>query len=246
MAIRLISPLNSFIKFGESSLITSCNYRDIDLCLPVYEEDDVHFQFVAETDTVEEADALCDLTNELVEVGLAGGCDEGFAVVFTEKPDRYRISDFQILYNWSHGLPSFSTYFEVGKCFVIKVDVNGFERCSNCLQRIGNDCHTSVIEYGNDDNAFGFVYCSSGSIGETDSETCDPTFVSFTNQSLLTIPYTAGMVAKYGLVPTIKSWLYDVNGELVNMSVRQAFDGYPPTEIRIDLGGNSSGILKIS
>jgi hypothetical protein len=244
MAIRIISPINSFIRFGESNAITSCNFVDINLCLPVYEEDDIAFQFVAETDTVEEADALCDLTNSLVEVGLSGSCADEMTP-FVAKPERFRISDFQVLYNWSHGLPGFADLFGVGDCFVIKVSVGETEGCSNCLQRIGSDCHTSVLEYGNDDNAFGFNYCNSGAV-DADQAVCDPTFVTFTNALTLTIPYTAAMVAKYGTVPTLKSWLYDINGELVNMSVRQAFDGYPPTEIRIDLGGLASGILKIS
>lgn len=244
MAIRIISPTNSFVRFGEGNNTTSCNFADINLCLPVYEEDDVAFQFVAETDTVEEADALCDLTNSLVSVGLAESCSDEM-IPFAQKPERFRISDFQVLYNWSHGLPGFADLFGIGDCFVIKVSVGETEGCSNCLQRIGSDCHTSVIEYGNDDNAFGFNYCNSGSV-DADQAVCDPTFVTFTNALTLTIPYTAAMVAKYGTVPTLKVWIYDTNGELVNMSVRQAFDTYPPTEIRVDLGGLASGILKIN
>lgn len=246
MAYRIISPTNSFIQFGGTNTITSCEYADISLCLPVYEEDDVHFQFVVEADSIEEADELCDLTNSLVDVGLANDCAGALIKTFTEKPDRYRISDFQVLYNWSHGFPGFGDVVVVGGCFVIKVAVAETGACSNCFQRIGNDCHTSVLEYGNDENFAGFNYCNSAAVDSGGSTDCDPTFISFTNQSTLTIPYTASMVAKYGLVPTLKIWIYDTNGELVNMSVRQAFDAYPPTEIRVDNGGPATGILKIS
>lgn len=247
MALRIISPTNSFIQFGGNNTATSCNFRDISLCLPVYLEDDVYFQFVVQADTIEEADDLCDLTNSLVDVGIAPNCASGFSKLFTQKPDRYRLSDFQVLYNWSHGLPAFDSVVGIGDCFIIKVDVDGQVGCSNCLQRIGSDCHTSVIEYGNDENAFGFFYCASGSVSESgDVVDCDPTFITFTDQSLLVIPYTASMSDKYGDVPTLKIWIYDTNGELVNMSVRQAFDGYPPTEIRIDMGGPATGVLKIS
>src|SRR5690348_4215015 len=101
MAYRIISPANSFIRFGESSVTQSCNYANLTLCLPVYLEDDVWFQFVVEADSEEEADALCDLENSLVVVGI-GDC-ESMAKVFTQKPDRYRISANQVLYNWQHG-----------------------------------------------------------------------------------------------------------------------------------------------
>ena len=246
MAYRIISPANSFIQFGGSSVTTSCNYADIMQCLPVYLQDDVYFQFVVAADSEEEADALCDLTNSLVVVGLAENCEGSLIKTFTEKPDRFRISPSQVLFNWSHGLPGFADVINVGNCFVIKVSIDeSTDACSNCLQRIASDCHTSVLEYGNDDNFAGFNYCNSGVVDE-DAQDCDPTFISFTDQATLTIPYTAAMVVKYGNVPTIKVWIYDTNGELVNMSVRQAFDTYPPTELRFDFGGNSSGIIKIN
>lgn len=247
MALEIISPTNSFVQFDTSETIESCDYRDIELCLPVYEDDDVSFQFVIETDTVEEADALCSLTNEGFEIGIVSSCADGLLLPFTENPERFRISDFQVLYNWANGLPGFSTVIGVGDCFHIKVIIQEQSFCSNCFQRISDPCHTSVIEYGNDDNAFGFNYCNSAAVGTSGDVTdCDPTFVSFTNQSTLTVPYTASMVAKYGNVPTIKVWIYDVNGELVNMSVRQALDTYPPTQILIDFGGPATGVLKIN
>jgi len=247
MALRIISPANSFVQFTESNVTTSCEYADITQCLPVYEDDDVNFQFVVEADTTEEADDLCDLTNSLVSVGLAKDCASAVELHFSEKPERFRISDFQVLYNWSHGLPGATSHFPVGFCFVIKIDVDGLSGCSNCFNRIANDCHTSVIEYGNDDNAFGFNYCNSGSVeGGESSADCDPTFIQFTNQSTLVIPYTASLIAKYGVLPSVKVWIYDTNGELVNMTIRQAFDTYPPTEIRLDFGGLATGVIRIS
>lgn len=247
MALEVINNTNSFVQFDSTEVIESCEYQDIDLCLPVYEDDDVSFQFVIEADTIEEADALCSLTNEGFSIGLVKQCADGLLITFSETPERFRISDFQVLYNWPNGLTGFSTVIDVGECFMIKVIIGEQSFCSNCFQRIFQPCHTSVIEYGNDDNAFGFNYCNSNSTDSGgDTVDCDPTFIAFTNQSTLTIPYTASMVAKYGNLPTIKAWLYDINGELVNMSVRQALDTYPPTQILIDLGGSASGVLKIS
>lgn len=248
MAYRIISPANSFVQLNNGNDIAgNCNYRDQTFCLPVYLEDDIAFQFVIESDTVEEADALCDLTNALISVGIASNCAGPLIMTFTEKPDRFRLSDFQVLFNWSHGLPGIFESVNVGDCFVIRIEGEGdiFSACSNCLQRIASDCHTSVIEYSNDDNFAGFNYCNSGAV-ESNTGDCDPTFVSFTNASTLTIPYTASMQAKYGDVPTMKVWIYDGSGELVNMSVSQKLDTYPPTELRFDFGGPASGIIKIS
>lgn len=248
MAYRIISPANSFVFFNNGNDSSgNCNYRDIPFCLPVYLEDDVAFQFVIESDTVEEADDLCDLSNTLITVGIVSSCEGNFIKEFTEKPDRFRLSDFQVLYNWSHGLPGIFGVVHTGDCFFIKVEgaTEIFNGCSNCLQRIASDCHTSVIEYSNDENFAGFNYCNSGAV-ESNAGDCDPTFVSFTNASTLTIPYTASMVAKYGQIPTLKTWIYDGAGDLVNMSVSQKLDTYPPTQLMWDFGGPASGVIKIS
>lgn len=248
MSIRLRSPRFSFVQFGESNLVTSCNFADIDLCLPVFDENDVNFQFYVDTDTIAEADDLTDLQNDLIEVGIADDCASGMLINYKTisglKPVRFRISDRVLLYNWSHGLPNFDTVISVRDCFVIKVIVDGNEYCSNCFQRIRQDCHTSVIEYGNDDNAFDFNYCNSGGVDPAVLP-CDPTFISFTNQSTLVIPYTALLLAQYGNAPTVQVWIYDTTGELVNMGIRAAFDSYPPNELSFSFGGTASGIIKI-
>lgn len=250
MAINITAPRFSFVQFSESDNVQSCNFRDIHLCLPVYDADDVAFQFVLVADTEEEADALCGLTNDKIEIGIVEDCaDEyliNFKVDFGLIPERYRISPKQILYNWSHGLPSFATVISAGECFKIKIRVDDtYEFCSNCFQRISDPCHTSVLEYGNEENAFGFNYCAGEAVDE-DNETCDPTIVQFTNKATLTIPYTASLSAKYGNTPSVQVWIYDENNELVDMGIRVAFDTYPPTELRFDFGGPASGIIKIS
>lgn len=250
MAITLTAPRFSFVQFSESSAVQSCNFSDISLCLPVYESDDVHFQFIALTDTEEEADDLCDLTNDLIEIGIVQNCGDAFLLNFkTEfdlKPNRFRIAPKQVLYNWTEGLPSFDSVIPIGGCFMIKIVINDlYSFCSVCFQRIGDSCHTSVLEYGNDENAFGFNYCNSAEEDIDGAEDCNPTIIQFTNDETLTIPYTAGLQAKYGNMPSVQVWIYDENSELVNMGIRVAFDAYPPTELRIDLGGSASGIVKI-
>lgn len=246
MAITLSAPQFSFVQFSESNAVTSCNYRDINLCLPVYESTDVSFQFIAVTDTEEEADGLCDLANDKVKIGIVEDCSDGFLVEFTDKPQRFRIAPKQVLYNWTNGLPAFDSKIEVGECFMVKIVIDEtYSFCSNCFQRIGDPCHTSVVEYGNDENGFGFNYCNSAEEDVDSAVDCEPTIIQFTNEEYLVIPYTTSMQAKYGNMPSVQVWIYDENNELVDMGIRVAFDSYPPTELRFNFGGSASGVIKI-
>lgn len=248
MAVTIISPRFSFVQFSESDNVQSCQFNDINLCLPVYEASDVAFQFILQTDTEEEADALCDLQNDKITIGITDDCDNDLLLTFLGKPERYRISERQVLYLWEN-LTDFETVINEGECFLVKIIVDlgaydQYEFCSNCFQRIGDACHTSVIEFGNDENSFGYNYCFSG--GEESEISCEPTFVQFTNKANLIIPYTTSLQNKYGTMPTVQVWIYDVNGELVDMGIRASFDTYPPTQLRFDFGGSASGVIKIS
>lgn len=103
------------------------------------------------------------------------------------------------------------------------------------------------MEYGNDEDAFGFKYCNGGDLpGETTPTLdCSPTIVTFVSVATLAIPYTALLQAKYGDFPTVQVWIYDGTGQLLNMGITAAFDTYPPTMINLDMGGISSGIVVI-
>lgn len=244
MAVTIISPRFSFVQFSEFDNVQSCQFNDINLCLPVYESSDVSFQFILQTDTEEEADDLATLANDNVTIGITDDCENDLLLTFLGKPERYRISERQLLYLWEN-LPDFETVINEGQCFIVKIIVDGtYEFCSNCFQRIGDACHTSVIEFGNDENSFGYNYCFSG--GEESEISCEPTFVQFTNKENLIIPYTASMQAKYGTMPTVQVWIYDINGDLVDMNIRAGFDTYPPTQLIFDFGGSASGVIKIS
>lgn len=166
---------------------------------------------------------------------------------FTETPELYRISDFQVLYNWAHGLPLATDVFAIGECFQIKMIIDEVEYCSNCFQRIGDDCHTSVLDYGNDENSHGFNYCGGGPVedGGGGDENCAPLFITFTNVPTLTVPWTASLQAAYGDVPNIQTWIYDLSGVLVRAVIREELDTYPPTELRFDFGGPASGVIRI-
>lgn len=238
MAISIVSPRFSFIQFNESDAVASCSHPDGSTCLPVYEDNDVWFQFIMRATTTEEADDLCNISTSGVTVGLDNG------MVFSEQPERYRLNAYEVLFNWQHGLPNFQSTVNINTCFAIRVQVGEQTFDSNCLIRIPDDCYTSVIEYSSDENVFGFAYC--GGVPVSEEVACQPEFVTFTNQSLLTIPYNAAMQSKFGDMPTVQVWIYNDNNELQNFNVAVTFDAYPVSEIYVDLGGPASGVLKIS
>ncbi len=256
MAIVISSPVNSFIQFNPTEATALCIWGTVNFCLPVFADEDIYFQFIA-TGTAAEIDAICTTDGGGVELAIVRECgEEEPLIMFAEKPVRYRLSPTQALFNWSHGLPGFVAAVAVGECVKIQVTVDvtpyGYPEeivqvCSNCLQRIASDCFTSVIEYGNDEDGFGFKYCGGGEVpvGPDNPPDCSPTIVQFVGVPTLSIPYTAVLSDKYGDFPTVQVWIYDGTGQLLNMGITAAFDTYPPTMINIDTGGVSSGIVVI-
>jgi hypothetical protein len=250
MGYSIITPENSFVRFGETEGVTHCIHGEFKDCLPVYADDDVYFQFVARADTSEEADALCTPGQSGLEIGLVRECEqEGNDVDFTGTPERYRLDATHVLYNWQHGLQGMAGFYEVGDCFKIRASVGVGENvttaCSNCFIRIGNDCFTSVIEYENEENFAGFNYCNAGAPVEDTGTSCEPTVIQFSNKSTLTIPYTALLQSLYGDVPTVQVWIDDGSGSLVNMGITATLDTYPPTVLNFDFGGPATGIIII-
>lgn len=256
MAISIISPENSFIRFSEPAADPLCIWGAVDFCLPVFADEDVYFQFVI-AGTQLEIDSLCVTSGDELSVALVTACNGTPLKTFTEKPQRYRLSPTQVLYNWAHGLPGFTSVAAVAQCFKIQVTVEAtpygypdanLVACSNCLERVASDCFTSVVEFGNEDDAFGFKYCGGGDLpagSEPATIDCSPTIVTFVGVATLAIPYTALLQSKYGVFPTVQVWIYDGTGQLLNMGITAAFDTYPPTMINLDFGGTAAGIVVI-
>lgn len=243
---QIITPINSFIRFDNEPPENHCIHGEFKDCLPVYAESDVAYQFVVQADTVEEANALCAIDESGIQMGLVADCDqEGFDVIFDEVPERYRISQLQVLYNWTHGLTGMLGFYNEGMCFHIRVVIDEVNYCSNCFQRIPDDCFTSVIEFGNDENFAGYNYCNAGEATVDGSLVCEPTIVEFVNQETLNIPYTAFLQDMYGTVPTVQVWIYDGTGALINMGITATFDAMPPSMISFDFGGTASGVIVI-
>jgi hypothetical protein len=246
MAITIVSPPKSFIQFNQAAVAAHCLWPDIvPFCLQAYENADYNFQFALQAETEEEADSICTVDGSGVTIGLLS-IDETVDVTFTSLPQRVRISPLQVGFNWSHGLEGMIENFQIGDCFNIYVAYGETVWKSNCFTRIGDDCFTSVLEYGNEENFAGFSYCGGGSIGDEDESTvCEPTISQFINQDTLTIPYTAMLQDKYGVMPTVQVWLYDGSGNLVNAGIEVKFDAFPPTQLLFDFGGTASGVIVI-
>lgn len=247
MAITFSNSANSFVRFGDVAPDPLCIWGNINYCLPVYEAADVNFQIVA-VGTESEIDALilsgaAEFTASLVTV-----CDGVPLITFSQRPSRYRLSATQMLYNWEHGLPGFTTVIAADQCFKIQITLQtGIyttqTTCSNCFERITDACFTSVLDFTDDSDSFGYKYCFGGDVASSVVD-CTPTIIEFTNQSTLSIPYTAQLKNQYGDVPVVQVWIY-VAGVLNRMDVQTQFDTYPPTVINLDFAGPASGVIVI-
>lgn len=256
--IDIRSPRFSFVQLATAAYgfvpetYETCNFPNVGFCLPVYAQDDIAFQFVL-VGTESEMNELCQLGDpDKVEIGLVRDCGDDFDINFNAsylRPTKSRISATQVLYKWEEGFPGFDLEYEIGDCFYVKVvahmDSGDVSACSNCFQRIGADCFTSVVEYGSDQNIFGFNYCDSGEMFE-ETETCEePYILQFTNTLNIDIPYTEELRTKFGDVPTVEIWIFD-GTQYSKAFIQDGFDAYPPTRIIADLGGLATGFIKIS
>jgi hypothetical protein len=250
MAISIQAPRFSFVQFNESGDVSNCLGEILNLCLPIFSEDDLNFQFVITSTSEEEANNIAGGIIP-VQIGIVRECEDELLTTFTATMERFKIGTNSVLFNFKEGLADFADYIEVGECFLVKVIVTvsmvETSFCSNCFQRIGDDCHTSIVEYGADDNAFGFNYCA-GFDEEVPvvNGTCEPTFITFTNQGTLTIPYTASLQDAYGNFRSVEVWIRDENNDLVKSIVEVKLDSYPPNVININFGGNATGLVKLS
>jgi len=259
MAIRILTPAGSLVKFTDTD-VEHCVFGTVKMNLPVFEPEDVAFQFVLDTDTIEEADALAVFGSGVVTLSINGSL--GLLAIPSGQLERFRIGDKQVLYNFTGGLTGFDTVVVIDECFDLQIDVavdSGYSFNSTPFERINEykSCFTSVLDYNNDDNAFGFNYCATESIvdpppdgggpcpPDPEPTICTPLRIAFTNMSSMLIPYTTGMLDMYGTMPTVQIWIYEDNGELVLYTLEAKLDAYPPTELRLDFGGNSSGVVII-
>lgn len=132
--------------------------------LPVYAASDVAFQLQL-SGSAQEISDLC-VGYKDIKLKLLAGCDYRAA---TDSPDMIRTytgifkvwirgTTEAILY-WPHGLPGIDEDIECDGCFQLAVQVGDALYPSACLKRICDPCHTALLEYYCEENAYGFQYC---------------------------------------------------------------------------------------
>ncbi len=175
MAITLINPRLSFLKFA--------NPKPEWYSLPIKEANDLAFQVLIQTDTVEEANDFMtkDLFLRLVDkdavitdqATLDAETLIDYALIpYSHEFQLFRIGEQQILLYWSHGLPDFDTVIDLEECFRLAL-IYYFENedeeqvpvtfISNLFHRTDN-VFSTFIEYACNEDAFGFYYCPDADI----------------------------------------------------------------------------------
>lgn len=75
---------------------------------------------------------------------------------------------------------------------------------------------------------------------------CNPTIIPFFNAATTTVSYGPAFQSQYGLAPTVTVSYWDGTQYVAAGIMTQIkFDTYPVTQITVDHGGISTGILKI-
>lgn len=168
MPLTIINNPNSFVQFGAADSFTHCVFGEVRQCLPVYDSGDLSFQILVDAGNSSDAALLCELGGDAVLLEIMRDCDDAVPVATAgDVFETVRIGATVIAFNFHFPLPGFPYSLKDGECFYLRASIDAspflLEACSNCMQRITNDCFTSVIKYRCDEDAFGFVYCGADS-----------------------------------------------------------------------------------
>jgi len=189
MAIRIISPQYSFVRFSDQHLDaphwldTQAPGAELPFILPVAHVSDYAFQWIAETDTVQEADDICNsmggpgggpflmivpgvgltdpITKAIWDANAAIHVSED--VILNLGGGRWRLSPTQVLF-YTPMLPDISGV-PCGSCFqILFANNNIFDygyAVSNWFNNICTDTdYTTVVEYYSDIDEVDFNYCA--------------------------------------------------------------------------------------
>lgn len=172
--ISIVSPNNSFVKFGAEENISTCCEGDDNFCIPVVEETDTWFQVNLEciNDTV--LQQIFDSAPENFQLILLSGTgntagtyvantlrnwkDDG--LLFT----KFKTAETVATILWKQNFKDIKTLVACDECFelalVVIVDSITYVAISNCFIRKCEDCFLSVLEYTNEKDDFEFSYCN--------------------------------------------------------------------------------------
>lgn len=193
MAIRIISPQFSFVRFSDQQIVNTGWYESplpgvqLGFSIPVSVKTDLAFQFIVEADTDIEAEEVCQfptLTGFNIKINngpiMGPAFTSGdFAALATAQYalsttlERYRISTTQVLFY----VPLMDlldlSILQAGQCFQIALQVirpvipitMQAHAISNVFRYIGaNTNYTSLLEYDSEMDEVGFTYEPSATI----------------------------------------------------------------------------------
>ncbi len=157
-------------------------------------------------------------------LGAASTDEDGFFVIpFSEFPAGF--------FNPYAGL--FTLEVQTGNCTPVQFNDSAYCEPYACIE-------FSMANGSGDKNIIGCP-CLADS-----EDCCFPEVFEFTDATDMVIPYTTEMAAKYGDVPTVQVWIYDVLGRLVyTPGIFAELDAVPATTISLDFGGVASGIVVV-
>jgi hypothetical protein len=76
---------------------------------------------------------------------------------------------------------------------------------------------------------------------------CNPTIIPFFNTPSTTFGYGPSMASQYGQAPKVDVLYWDGTQYVsAGIMTQVKFDTYPVTQVTVDHGGNSTGLIKIS
>lgn len=179
MAVRLINPEFSFIKFGSYETQDACCKGNGVPVLPIASETDLSFQVTLETDTVWESVRIESLLPTQCQFYIARGTNNDGLPLFTNLIrnwviednlyfDVYRTGKKHVTFCWNKPLKDITELLACNECFQFGVHFSAID-IGGPLQSVGglsnpfmltcDDCFESVLEYSNANDYAGFYYC---------------------------------------------------------------------------------------
>lgn len=169
-SINIKSSPFSFVNFNDASAFAPCCDGDNDVCLPVYYNSDLVFQFTLECSDSETARAAMNANPEsaqLILLDVDGYQLYNFTLTGGLYFKKYRVGLTTVVFVWDNNLAGLESYVGFKDCFSLKVDISFYVNkkvsdlaTSNCFKRIFDTCFTTLFEYNNETDYAEMYYCN--------------------------------------------------------------------------------------
>ena len=168
--MTITSPLYSFVQLSPLGATSPLEI------LPFADTADIKFQFKLDVSTSTIADSIMAANFSLKIANATGNITDGTTLTANTIHDyssssqyftKFRLSPTSILFFWSYGIPSYSSFLSIGQCFKMAVIItNGSDTViaiSNVFKRTDDTVFTTVVTYSCNEDSYGFNYCVTGS-----------------------------------------------------------------------------------